>query len=96
MDCSGGSDGDGDSECPDTPIGVEVDERIAMEGVYDDSDNCPDTPVGVEVDRFGCPKTSQIDSDGDGVYDDSDACPDTPVGAIVDDRGCWVVKGVQF
>ncbi|MCR4290756.1 MAG: OmpA family protein [Candidatus Scalindua sp.] len=92
-------------KCPDTPIGVDVDEsgcpKVVQtdsdgDGVFDDVDKCPDTPIGVDVDESGCPKVVQTDSDGDGVFDDVDKCPDTPVGAIVDDRGCWVVKGVQF
>ncbi len=94
-------------KCPDTLIGIDVDEFgcpkvIAMidsdgDGVFDNVDKCPDTPIGVEVDESGCPKVvAQTDSDGDGIFDNVDECPDTPVGAIVDDRGCWVVKGVQF
>ena len=88
-------------KCPDTPIGVGVDESGCpidsdRDGVPDSLDKCPDTPIGVGVDEFGCPEVVQTDSDGDGVFDDVDEYPDTPVGAIVDDRGCWVVKGVQF
>ncbi|MBZ0107430.1 MAG: OmpA family protein [Candidatus Scalindua rubra] len=103
------SDRDGVPEsldrCPDTPIGVDVDEsgcsKVVQadsdgDGVFDDVDRCPDTPIGVDVDESGCPKVVQADSDGDGVFDDVDECSDTPIGAIVDDRGCWVVKGVQF
>ncbi|MHC4268203.1 MAG: OmpA family protein [Planctomycetota bacterium] len=95
------SDGDGvvDSidRCPDTPIGVEVDEYGCPkvintdsdgDGVYDDKDDCPDTPIGVEVDEFGCPITKRMDSDGDGVYDDKDNCPNTPLGVEVDEYGC--------
>ena len=63
------SDGDGvpDSldKCPDTPIGVDVDESgcpiVAQidsdsdgDGVFDDVDECPDTPVGAIVDDRGC------------------------------------------
>ncbi len=94
-------------KCPDTPVGIEVDEFgcpevVAMidsdgDGVFDDVDECPGTPIGVEVDEYGCPEVVvQADSDGDSIFDDVDECPGTPVGAIVDDRGCWVVKGVQF
>ena len=61
------SDGDGvqDSldKCPDTPIGVEVDEsgcpKVVQtdsdgDGVFDDVDGCADTPVGAIVDDRGC------------------------------------------
>jgi OOP family OmpA-OmpF porin len=50
-------------KCPDTPIGVEVDEFGCPEvvqkdsdgdGVFDDIDECPDTPVGAIVDDRGC------------------------------------------
>jgi len=87
------SDGDGvlDSkdECPNTPIGVAVDEKGCPidsdgDGVTDDKDRCPNTPKGVKVDEKGCP----LDSDGDGVTDDKDECPDTPKGIKVDEKGC--------
>ena len=87
------SDGDGvpdhKDECPDTPKGVEVDEKGCPldtdgDGVPDYLDECPDTPKGVEVDEHGCPP----DTDGDGVPDYMDDCPDTPKGAPVDERGC--------
>jgi OOP family OmpA-OmpF porin len=50
-------------KCPDTPIGVEVDEsgcpKVVQvdsdgDGVFDDVDECPDTPVGAIVDDRGC------------------------------------------
>jgi OmpA-OmpF porin, OOP family len=50
-------------KCPDTPIGVEVDEsgcpKVSQidsdgDGVYDDRDECPDTPRGAIVDYRGC------------------------------------------
>jgi len=87
------SDGDGvfDSldKCPNTPIGVEVDEKGCPldtdgDGVPDYMDRCPNTPKGVKVDERGCP----LDSDGDGVPDYMDKCPDTPKGVKVDERGC--------
>ena len=87
------SDGDGvpDSidECPNTPIGVEVDEKGCPidsdgDGVPDYLDKCPNTPKGVKVDAKGCP----IDSDGDGVPDYLDKCPNTPKGCKVDKDGC--------
>lgn len=58
------SDGDGvlDSvdACPNTPIGVEVDERGCPldsdgDGVPDYQDKCPNTPRGTKVDEKGCP-----------------------------------------
>jgi OmpA-OmpF porin, OOP family len=87
------SDGDGvpdrKDKCPDTPLGVEVDEFGCPidsdgDGVPDYLDNCPNTPLNVAVDRYGCP----IDSDGDGVPDYLDKCPNTPSGAPVDADGC--------
>ena len=51
-------------KCPDTPIGVDVDEsgcpkavaRVDSDGdgSFDDVDECPDTPVGAIVDDRGC------------------------------------------
>ncbi len=90
------SDGDGvpDSidECPNTPIGVEVDAKGCPidsdgDGVPDYLDKCPNTPKGCKVDKDGCP----IDSDGDGVPDCLDKCPNTPRGTKVDKNGCPIV-----
>ena len=90
------SDGDGvpDSidECPNTPIGVEVDEKGCPidsdgDGVPDYLDKCPNTPKGCKVDKDGCP----IDSDGDGVPDCLDKCPNTPRDTKVDKNGCPIV-----
>jgi OOP family OmpA-OmpF porin len=58
------SDGDGvpDSRdmCPNTPLGVKVDENGCPldsdgDGVPDYLDKCPNTPLGVQVDADGCP-----------------------------------------
>ncbi len=75
--------------CPDTPIGVKVDNAGCpldsdKDGVPDYKDKCPDTPLGVKVDSVGCP----LDSDKDGVPDYKDRCPDTPIGVKVDNAGC--------
>jgi outer membrane protein OmpA-like peptidoglycan-associated protein/outer membrane protein W len=87
------SDGDGvyDSKdmCPNTPVGVMVDEfgcplDSDKDGVPDYLDKCPNTPTGVAVDANGCP----LDSDGDGVPDYLDKCPNTPTGVAVDANGC--------
>jgi outer membrane protein OmpA-like peptidoglycan-associated protein/opacity protein-like surface antigen len=80
---------DPDDECPDTPLGVEVDERGCPldddgDGVPNYMDDCPDTPAGAPVDAAGCP----LDSDNDGVPDYMDNCPNTPAGAPVDAQGC--------
>jgi OOP family OmpA-OmpF porin len=89
------SDGDGvyDDEdmCPNTPIGVKVDEFGCpldgdKDGVPDYLDRCPDTPTGVQVDAEGCP----VDSDNDGVADYLDKCPNTPKNIKVDRNGCPV------
>lgn len=87
------SDGDGVpdniDQCPDTPLGVKVDEfgcpiDSDRDGVPDYLDKCPGTPHGAKVDASGCP----LDSDGDGVPDYLDKCPDTPHGVKVDAHGC--------
>ena len=80
---------DPDDACPDTPLGVVVDERGCPvdsdgDGVADYLDECPNTPAGAPVDGVGCP----LDSDGDGVPDYMDNCPNTPAGAPVDAQGC--------
>lgn len=87
------SDGDGVTDdldqCPDTPMGVQVDAKGCPldsdgDGVADYLDQCPETPAGIVVDEVGCP----LDADGDGVPDYLDQCPDTPAGAPVDEYGC--------
>ncbi|WP_300457011.1 thrombospondin type 3 repeat-containing protein [Desulfobacula sp.] len=82
-------DGDGVSDdndnCPNTPIGAEVDANGCADtqkdsdgdGVSDAIDQCSDTPSGVSVDVNGC-SSPQLDSDSDGVTDDQDECPGTP------------------
>ena len=80
---------DKNDDCPDTPLGVEVDARGCPldsdgDGVPDYLDECPNTPAGAPVDAQGCP----LDSDGDGVPDYMDNCPNTPAGAPVDAQGC--------
>ena len=87
------SDGDGVPDyrdfCPNTPVGVLIDENgcpldMDGDGVPDYLDKCPQTKRGVKVDKTGCP----LDSDGDGVPDYLDKCPNTPKGVIVDKNGC--------
>ena len=87
------TDGDGvvDSKdmCPNTPMGVKVDDFGCPldsdgDGVADYMDKCPGTPAGVEVDSNGCP----LDTDNDGVADYMDKCPGTPAGVKVDSNGC--------
>jgi outer membrane protein OmpA-like peptidoglycan-associated protein len=87
------TDGDGvnDSKdmCPNTPIGVMVDEfgcplDTDKDGIADYLDKCPNTPAGVQVDANGCP----LDADGDGVPDYLDKCSNTPAGVSVDANGC--------
>lgn len=80
---------DSKDKCPNTPLGVKVDEFGCPldsddDGVPDYLDKCPNTPRGVQVDENGCP----LDSDGDGVPDFRDLCPDTPKRIPVDDFGC--------
>jgi OOP family OmpA-OmpF porin len=75
--------------CPDTPLGVIVDDDGCpmdsdVDGVPDGWDACPNTPRGATVDEHGCP----WDSDLDMVLNGLDQCPDTPPGALVDVSGC--------
>lgn len=75
--------------CPDTPLGVIVDDDGCpmdsdLDGVPDGWDACPNTPRGATVDEHGCP----WDSDLDMVLNGLDQCPDTPPGALVDVNGC--------
>lgn len=74
------TDGDGvpdrKDECPDTPPGVQVDEKGCPldrdgDGVPDYKDDCPDEAGLAE--HNGCP-----DRDGDGIPDKDDECPDVP------------------
>lgn len=74
------SDGDGVpdkiDECPDTPPGVQVDEKGCpkdrdKDGIPDYQDDCPDDPGLPQFN--GCP-----DTDGDGIMDKEDDCPELP------------------
>lgn len=98
------SDGDGVEDaidqCPDTPIGVEVDANGCQvfgdgdnDGVPDNLDQCPFTPeefqpvFGVTPD--GCLNVPEFeDQDGDTIINLQDQCPDTPLGEDVDSSGC--------
>jgi OOP family OmpA-OmpF porin len=75
--------------CPNTPMGVKVDQNgcpadADKDGVPNYLDRCPDTSVGVKVDGYGCP----ADADQDSVPDYLDRCADTPRGVNVDMVGC--------
>ena len=76
-------------KCPNTPVGVKVDQDgcpldTDKDGVPDYLDKCPNTPAGVKVDANGCP----LDTDKDGVLDYLDKCPGTPASVKVDQDGC--------
>ncbi|MFQ5414970.1 MAG: thrombospondin type 3 repeat-containing protein, partial [Phycisphaerae bacterium] len=81
--------------CPDTFIGLEVDEvgcadnqrDTDNDGVTDDDDVCPDTPAGAVPNATGCAPV-ELDTDNDGVTDDVDECPLTPPTAEANDAGC--------
>jgi len=82
------SDGDGvadrKDECPNTPPGVEVDEKGCPldrdgDGVPDYKDECPDEAGSAQL--AGCP-----DRDGDGIADKDDDCPD--VAGLAKFNGC--------
>lgn len=92
---SGSFDSDGDGipnskdMCPNTPLGISVDEfgcpiDTDNDGVPDYLDKCSKTPAGVIVDKDGCP----LDSDNDGVPDYLDKCPETSTNLKVDSTGC--------
>ena len=85
-----GKDSDGDGvkdrkdECPNTPPGVEVDEKGCPldrdgDGVPDYKDDCPDEAGPASLN--GCP-----DRDGDGIADKDDECPD--VAGLAKFKGC--------
>lgn len=82
-------------ECPDTPLGEEVDlngcsdsqKDEDQDGVNDALDICDNTPIGEIADSNGC-SASQKDTDDDGLMDDVDACHNTPTGETVDANGC--------
>jgi outer membrane protein OmpA-like peptidoglycan-associated protein len=82
------SDGDGvrdkKDECPNTPAGVQVDEKGCPldrdgDGVPDYKDDCPDEAGSPQ--HNGCP-----DKDGDGIIDKEDDCPDVP--GLAKFKGC--------
>lgn len=71
-------------ECPDTPAGVQVDEKGCPidtdgDGVADYVDDCPE--VAGPASLKGCP-----DKDGDGIADKDDECPD--VAGLAKLKGC--------
>ena len=79
--------------CPNTPVGVQVDEHGCPldednDGVPDYLDHCLGTPAAAlgTIDSVGCP----IDSDQDGVPDYLDRCPNTPKEALgqTNEEGC--------
>ncbi len=86
----GATDSDGDGvkdkkdECPDTPAGVQVDEKGCPldrdgDGVPDYKDDCPDEAGPAKFN--GCP-----DTDGDGIPDKDDDCPE--VAGLAKFNGC--------
>jgi OmpA-OmpF porin, OOP family len=71
-------------KCPDTPIGVNVNESGCPidrdnDGIADYLDTCPDEHGSNKTQ--GCP-----DRDGDGIPDKDDECPDQP--GTAENRGC--------
>lgn len=75
---------DDEDECPDTPLGVQVNEKGCppdrdLDGIPDYQDDCPDDPGLPEFN--GCP-----DRDGDGIMDKEDDCPDLP--GVPEYKGC--------
>lgn len=91
----GKADDDGDGIlnkhdiCPNTPVGILVDEYgcpldTDKDGIPDYVDECPDSKPGIPVNDNGC----MADGDGDGIPDNLDKCPYTPAGVEVDLSGC--------
>ena len=89
------SDGDGVDDgvdvCPNTPVGIQVNDFGCpldddFDGIPNYLDRCSGTPKNVAVDNFGCP----LNSDGDNVPDYLDLCTNTPTGVVVDEFGCPV------
>lgn len=84
QDSDGDGVRDGKDECPDTPAGVQVDEKGCPldrdgDGVPDYKDDCPDEAGSPQFN--GCP-----DKDGDGIIDKNDDCPD--VAGLAKFNGC--------
>ncbi len=80
---------DSQDQCPNTPIGTQVDTTGCNidsdgDGVANTIDQCPNTPAGQAVDARGC----NNDLDGDGVINEIDRCPNTPAGTKVGAKGC--------
>jgi OOP family OmpA-OmpF porin len=98
------SDGDGvpdtKDKCPNTPVGIKVDENGCPvdsdgDGVTDDRDQCPDTPAGTRVDDRGCPIEEELPAPRPVVEN----CLEAPKGlkdVKIDDRGCWILENVLF
>ena len=95
----GDEDGDGvlDSKdiCPNSEIGIEVDESGCKidgdddsDGILNSVDECPDTEANLDVNEQGC--FVDGDEDNDGVLDSKDICANTPPESIVDADGCTV------
>jgi OOP family OmpA-OmpF porin len=87
------TDGDGvndnQDQCPNTPLGIPVDQAGCaldsdQDGVVDGKDQCPKTPHVTPVNTVGC----SIDKDGDGALNTRDDCPNTYPGLKVNKRGC--------
>lgn len=71
-------------KCPNTPLGVEVDEKgcpldTDKDGVYDYMDSCKTIPGLPQFN--GCP-----DTDGDGIPDHLDHCPEQA--GLAENEGC--------
>jgi OmpA-OmpF porin, OOP family len=89
-------------QCPNTPIGVAVDQvgcslDSDMDGVPTSKDRCPASRAGADVNEFGC----ENDEDSDGVVDHRDDCLGTRAGARTDVKGCEIkdiisLPGVNF
>ena len=107
-------DQDGDAviniedQCPDTPLGEEVDFAGCSEsqrpsdsdgdGIFDEFDECPMTPPNTPVDGNGCAILE--DSDNDGVPDFADECPFTPAEFLglfggVEPNGCLPIPDFE-
>ncbi|MDB4609370.1 thrombospondin type 3 repeat-containing protein, partial [Flavobacteriaceae bacterium] len=90
-----------DDLCPDTGIGLAVNEfgcplneiDSDFDKVTDDLDLCPNTESGVAVDQYGCSLSQkENDSDLDGVENSKDYCSNTAPYSEVNSNGCSVAQ----
>jgi len=96
VDSDGDGVFDGRDKCPNTPMGLNVNQigcpinppDMDKDGIPDYLDKCPDSGSVDSVDKNGC----LVDSDNDGVPDKFDKCPNNPPGFDVNVDGCMEIS----